>query len=815
MRHFFALLILSACFSLFSAEIMTQPEKQLCYDLLKSENFDSTSVDFLKDWATDTDMKLPIVLDILNHPFHYPDLVQDLSKKIELCNYQVLPPYLQELINVKADKESEYYHTYYEYFRDQVKKPKDILKYVNLVFSNADTRWQDAWKNLSGEEKDELQYLALTMWQESEDSLRYRDYYSSHDIRTFSDLNMEKLKPLLKKVDMTALLESANLLWAGYIIFGEEIKNKHFHFSKTIRQNSKWGDLIIGSPKNDTYYAQAAFILDPDGNDHYLQDINTDFKHPFYWIYDMKGSDEYANPEINSLFNCFAGIGVHYDSEGNDIYTGNDGMMSAFFGYQWHMDANGNDTYRGGSYSLGAASFGISAMQDFKGNDIYSCTSNGEGFGGTMGVGMMNDYEGNDTYLAGGDYFHAPLAPLDQRTTSQGFGFGVRPDLGGGIGIIWDQKGNDSYRGGVYAQGVAYWYALGILVDEEGNDTYDAVYYPQGSGIHLAAGFLFDGSGEDHYFSKHGPGEGAAHDFGVGFMIDRAGNDIYSVEGGYGLALTNSVAVFMDVSGDDRYERNNESNYGFAGEARDSGGLGMFLDTGGKDYYSNTFCKDDFLWQRGTYGFGRDADLVHPEKTVMQEMAETEAAAVDSTASVAELFKIACEWEVGSAQKRVQVARELLLKRQPETAKYIYENAMNSKDGLVYRAIQMFADKSPEMKKYFPQGLENPDSLVIKNTISLIADLQDSTYIPQLSNFLQQKKYVTAVLSALGYLGTDSCLDLLQQYMHSPIEKERITVARGFKSIKKPRAKILLHQMADDPSFLIQAMVRLYDKKNP
>jgi HEAT repeat protein len=155
------------------------------------------------------------------------------------------------------------------------------------------------------------------------------------------------------------------------------------------------------------------------------------------------------------------------------------------------------------------------------------------------------------------------------------------------------------------------------------------------------------------------------------------------------------------------------------------------------------------------------------------------------------------------------------LKHPVETADHIYKTAMNSKDGLVYRAIQTFAEKSPELRKYFQQGLENPDSLIIKNTMALIGDLKDSTYVPQLATFLRNKQYVTATLSTLGDLGTDQCIDLLAAYMHSTNEKERITVARGFKAINKPRAKKLLHDMANDPSFLIQAMVRLQEKKKP
>jgi hypothetical protein len=354
-----------------------------------------------------------------------------------------------------------------------------------------------------------------------------------------------------------------------------------------------------------------------------------------------------------------------------------------------------------------------------------------------------------------------------------------------------------------------------MLIDKSGNDTYDAVYYPQGSGIHLAAGFLFDESGEDHYYSKHGPGEGAAHDFGVGFFIDREGNDIYSVEGGYGLALTNSVAVFLDVQGDDRYERNNESNFGFANESRDSGGLGLFLDMGGKDYYAASFAANDSVWLRGTFGFGKDANLVKPLATQLETLAAEEAAAVDTTASVPALFKIAAEWEVGSSQKRVQIARNQLLKKPDETAKYIYETQLNSQDGLVYRAILTFAQKSKALQYYFPQALENQDSLVVKTTMSLIGELKDSTYIPQLAGFLAQKKYVTSVLSALGQIPSSQSLLLLQGYLHSPLEKERIVVARGLKSMATKESWDLLKQMRNDPSFLIQVIVRLQEKKMP
>ncbi len=51
---------------------------------------------------------------------------------------------------------------------------------------------------------------------------------------------------------------------------------------------------------------------------------------------------------------------------------------------------------------------------------------------------MLLDGQGNDIYSAGGKYKHAPLVPDDFRSLGQGFGFGMRPDFAGGIGVLCD-----------------------------------------------------------------------------------------------------------------------------------------------------------------------------------------------------------------------------------------------------------------------------------------------------------------------------------------------------------------------------------------
>ncbi|MBC8527580.1 MAG: hypothetical protein ISS28_02135 [Candidatus Cloacimonetes bacterium] len=805
------LLLWVSCF----AEVLTVKEIQLLNDMLLRNDMDSTAMNFLKDWSRETQFKLPVIVEIINHPLKFPVFVEQTESIIERENpKEILSKFSNILFSADSLNcfEPEYFK---EYFLRQIKRTKDIFTYVEYVWDTADIYYQKAWGNLTSDEKKQIEYFSYTVWQEDQDSLLYQQYFQEHGITEYPDLEVEDIIPLLKKIDFSSLMQSAIIFQTGLDVMQKNIIQKGFNWKHRLEKDTRWGRFCIGSYKDDTYNQAYSFVLEPAGDDIYRMPIQTGFYQPYYWIIDFSGDDSYINYEIGGLFHALCGLGAHIDFEGNDVYQGGDFTFSSFYGYQVGWDKDGNDIYTGGLHSLGASTFGVSILFDKSGNDMYSVTELGEGFGGTMGAGLLIDFGGNDLYYAGGKYLHEPLAPLDYRTLSQGFGFGVRPMMGGGIGIVYDKEGNDSYQGGVYAQGVAYWYALGILIDKEGNDFYDAVYYPQGSGIHLAGGFLLDEKGEDHYYSKHGPGQGAGHDYAVGFLIDRAGNDSYSVEGGNGLGLTNSVGIFIDVSGDDRYERNFGSNYGFANIARQSGGIGLFLDTGGNDLYpaySDTtmnLYKNNFFWKQGIYGIGWDTLFVIDSITAIEEMAEEQASDVDSLADIETVFDIASEWGVGSSSKRVKRAEEILLKRDVETAEYIYENKLDTKKGLIYRAIKNFALKSEEFKKYIPLALNNPDSLVVKNAIRLIGEISDSTYIDSLNKFIEQNKYLSTVLYALGKMKSDKSTIVLQDFIESPSERLRVITARGLKQINTPLSRKLLMTMKNDQSFLVRTIVRL------
>ncbi|MDP8231745.1 MAG: HEAT repeat domain-containing protein, partial [Candidatus Zophobacter franzmannii] len=689
-----------------------------------------------------------------------------------------------------------------------------LFEFVQDFYEMADPYLQKALKELTPIEKEILSKFAFTSFMESEDSLKYQNLFeklalSWRDPDNEVD-NLIELQAIIAKVNFQSLME------AGYIIHlcGELIKDNYnsleFTKAKPISIETEWGWMAFGSEKDDNYKGSYCFIFEPDGNDTYRN--ITSPANPFQIIIDGKGDDYYKGTEVASLFGAQFSVVIGYDLQGDDTYLGDDFSFAAFFGYQFFEDSQGSDLYRGEVYSIAAASYGISIIRDRNGDDRYSTAMYGEAFGGTLGIGALMDMGGDDSYLAGGKHLHKPLAPFDYLCMAQGFGFGVRPDYAGGIGLLYDRDGNDSYQGGVYSQAGGYWYALGLLLDEKGNDFYNSVYYPQGTGIHLAAGFLWDGEGEDSYYSKHGPGQGAGHDYGVGFLVDRGGDDHYSIEGGNGLGLTNSVGIFLDVSGNDRYERENKQSFGYANTARSTGGIGIFLDLQGEDIYNTETCGNDTSWVNGHWGIGLDTLFTVIEKKDVEKLAEETVAEVDSLASVEELFAIACEWEVGSAEERVKNARKYLLKQEVEASKYIAETAMDSKSSLTKRAIYDFAKNSDLFKLTFDMGFEHEDSLVVKNYIALTANLADSTHVGRLKQFLAEEKYVSNVLAALGSFKTDESLEIISEYVDSPSEKLRFTVASILKSFKTDEADAVLFTMRYDDSFLVRSLVRIYQE---
>jgi len=805
------------------------PLQQLQYqqlaEMLSELQLTTQDLNFEKDWDLSTWGKGQKLLKALQEPYQGLDLMKDIRENAAVATTDEGLARMVDKLQLSAYGSHEAIGTYltaysrYEAkFRREVKQPKDIFRFYENSLRGFKQSPAAAFSDLNYERWSALVAYLISAFIEPEDKEAYKAYYLANKLPETDSLKAEDIKDYMNSIYEPALMNCA----MEFLALSQVIKNGavglNYKNKKPLIKKGEFGTMIIGTNKDDVYdnkhlSSPLCLLIDPDGDDRYLMQLNTAYNNYYYLLLDIKGDDSYLNSEIGAQFFSNSGIGVSFDLAGNDVYRTGDFSFAALLGVNVHVDSRGRDIYDSGLFSQGAAIRGVSLLCDLADNDSYRATTMAQGFGSVRAAGALLDFSGADTYDLGGKYTHAPLMPNDFRSMGQGMGFGFRPEYAGGLGLLYDAKGNDHYLGGVYAQGVGYWYAMGMLIDEAGNDVYNAIYYPQGSGIHLASGMLYDGGGDDAYYSRNGPGQGAGHDWGLGILIDHSGNDAYSIQGGNGLGLSNSVGIFVDKSGDDRYERNEAQNYGSAAFSRSTGSIGLFWDGEGKDSYPDSTQANGITWKKGTYGIGRDiASNAEIIENKADELIMAEPPAED--APIAEIFAAAAEWEVGSAVTRVKTAREFMLKRAAEAGEYIVANKLDTNSGLEYRALEALTKGSPEFKTLLFDFVDDADSIKAKNSMALIAGEQDSTLIVPISRHLQNKKYITACLSLLGSIKSQESVEILSQFAFHPSERYRYIVARSLRQIGTDNAKQALENMSGDSSFLVKALIRKYREDN-
>jgi hypothetical protein len=386
--------------------------------------------------------------------------------------------------------------------------------------------------------------------------------------------------------------------------------------------------LIMDTGGKDTYYGggathdadhPASVLIDLAGDDRYLE--KPDLANTSVAQYPGRKTQSPSRPHAPSPHPSFGagvlGYGILIDAAGNDLYRSlNNTQGRGLFGVGILQDRAGNDRYDCYTLGQGSASFGVGILADLGGSDEYRCYTTSQGFGDTKGFGMLADagtsddiYEANDTVI---DF---PSAQTKEHNTSlaQGAGFGRRADyldghsLAGGVGILVDGGGKNSFTCGVFGQGTGYWYGVGMLLTGTGEDTYRGIWYAQGAAAHFAVGVLDDEGGNDDYKATMNMAQGAGHDFSIGFLMDEAGNDRYEAPNlSLGAGNANGFGFFWDRSGDDTYGVRPSTTLGRASieasgrnsiRERDPT-LGIFLDTGGRDTYPAElpWAKNDALW---------------------------------------------------------------------------------------------------------------------------------------------------------------------------------------------------------------------------
>ncbi len=365
------------------------------------------------------------------------------------------------------------------------------------------------------------------------------------------------------------------------------------------------GPIVVGGRGSDRHSGDAFLAVDLGGDDVWTNNAGSNFGVPAAaaLALDVDGDDRYQSVRPHAQGAGFAGIGLLVDAgAGADGYfAAKHAQGAGFYGVGILWDDGGDDAYQAEGFAQGAGTFGTGLLVDVSGNDEAIVRGRGQGFGSTLGLGALLDLDGDDQRRLG-----LPGRDRDDPHggVGQGAGWGTRPypwqddvALHGGVGLLYDRAGADTYYGRARSQGSGWFLSLGLLLDRAGDDRYLGEERSQGSGAHLAAGLLIDSGGADAYTGVRSV-QGSGDDRALGLLWDRgAGSDGYSVGPGSGkqgmgrdgqgfARRARALGLFVDEGGDDAYTADRDAMGEVLVPARPvAPPHGLFLDLGGTDVY--------------------------------------------------------------------------------------------------------------------------------------------------------------------------------------------------------------------------------------
>lgn len=446
------------------------------------------------------------------------------------------------------------------------------------------------------------------------DENKYREElwkYFVQDSSVYADF----VEELYGRTDFNRLIAGSEDLTSALSRLADTLPYLQFP-DRIVKIETDQGNIYVGTAGDDEYeYLYAPLlIIDGGGNDtyHFIRGHNSEY--PVAAIIDLAGDDTYSTDDTTKpgIGGAVLGYSMLIDMAGNDRYESSHVSMGAgIFGVGMLIDKSGDDIYSAKNIAQGAGLFGVGVLADSSGNDSLYCWTMAQGFGFSRGCGLLVNGEGADRYVAEDDTLLSASSQTEDHNTSlaQGVGFGRRADFvdghswAGGIGILCDAAGDDSYSAGLFAQGCAYWFSVGMLLDGGGADRYNGVWYVQGSGAHFGVGYLDDFGGNDTYTATHNMAVGAGHDFTIGYLNERGGDDVYTVPNlSLGGGNANGIGIFVDHAGDDTYNtkqgtttlgRANSLDRGIRGRLAV---MGIFIDAAGNDIYTEDWAGNNMKW---------------------------------------------------------------------------------------------------------------------------------------------------------------------------------------------------------------------------
>jgi hypothetical protein len=402
--------------------------------------------------------------------------------------------------------------------------------------------------------------------------------------------------------------------------------------------------VLIDLGGDDTY----SYVTDDEDGDLLAEDGDGRADSPPVSL-SMTGRQGSARGGIALLFDWGQGMD-HYESLRMSQGSGLLGLGALVDdGCETETEESCGDTFQSESLSQGAGLFGIGILLSGSGDTAYYGHHLVQGAAGPLGAGLLLDRAGDDDYVAspGGEediLFPAPtLVSRGNWSAAQGSGIGVPSDmpggggnLSGGIGLLIDLDGADTYLAGIGAQGSGYWHGLGMLIDGAGNDRYDTYGLAQGAGTDFGIGILAEQAGDDEYNEEETLDRfvlGSGNNYGVGLVVEESGNDTFhAASQSLGVGFFNGTGIFIDNLGNDSYALSSDETLGKAtlsvlgsepssNPRRGVRSLGLFIDASGVDAYSGRGLDtpritNDRVWTQSTlrvdglleWGAGADGD---------------------------------------------------------------------------------------------------------------------------------------------------------------------------------------------------------------
>jgi len=573
--------------------------------LIKKKSADIVSYRF--DSNNFNPFRLEEVNFILNHPLDTPKLTRNLTGQLNKY-FSPVNRNFSELLNFTAKKiDVDYSPNKLFKFPSELSLDTFLGSLLQLVL-NASSIRQEAFAKLT---KEEIDFLFL-----------YSKIYLPSttveaDEETEKEMSDEEEKELLRFLKLALKVDYQKLFYSSQIILHAFNANTIERFKKLkiskeklfvsdmnqtdivsgdviLNKKTEIGRIIVGGDGQTIYWKNAAVIIDFGGDDIYYNNAGSSTQNnPISILVDLSGNDKYISAQPLTQGTGILGTGVLIDLSGDDLYVSQDLSQGiGILGSGFLIDLGGDDQYTGKSSVQGLGLFGIGFILEGGGSDRYLADRYAQGIGFTKGIGGIIEADGSDYMFAGGKYPDSRDPENATESFAQGFGYGLRPfytsvGSSGGIGLVYDQNGNDIYINDYFGQGASYWYAFGALVDEAGDDLYISGRYSQGAGIHVSIGTLIDEKGNDHYVSTFGVGQGCGHDFGIGALIDSDGNDFY--KGGVlvqGFGNDTGMGILYDRKGNDKYVSNGPGSGNFS-SFHEAGSIGLHVDAEGVDSYSS------------------------------------------------------------------------------------------------------------------------------------------------------------------------------------------------------------------------------------